>query len=119
MRSRPLFDHRFLFHSKRTSTVFRLSRSGHVPVACAGGLQTRHRLCSQGIAIVRDECGRLACPCVPQIRVKPDKTGVVTEGVKHSMNPFDEIALEEVRELYIDQLFSLSLFASNHRVAAE
>lgn len=27
--------------------------------------------------------------------MKPDKTGVVTEGVKHSMNPFDEIALEE------------------------
>ena len=33
---------------------------------------------------------------LPQIRVRPDKTGVVTEGVKHSMNPFDEIALEEV-----------------------
>ena len=32
----------------------------------------------------------------PQIRVKPDNTGVVTEGVKHSMNPFDEIAVEEV-----------------------
>lgn len=31
-----------------------------------------------------------------QIRVKPDSSGVVTEGVKHSMNPFDEIALEEV-----------------------
>lgn len=30
-----------------------------------------------------------------QIRVKPDKSGVVTEGVKHSMNPFDEIAIEE------------------------
>lgn len=30
-----------------------------------------------------------------QIRVKPDKTGVITEGVKHSMNPFDEIAVEE------------------------
>ena len=29
------------------------------------------------------------------MRVKPDKTGVVTEGVKHSMNPFDEIAVEE------------------------
>lgn len=29
------------------------------------------------------------------MRVKPDKTGVVTEGVQHSMNPFDEIALEE------------------------
>jgi electron transfer flavoprotein beta subunit len=27
--------------------------------------------------------------------VKPDKTGVVTDGVKHSMNPFDEIAVEE------------------------
>ena len=33
--------------------------------------------------------------CCSQIRVKPDKTGVVTEGVKHSMNPFDEIAVEE------------------------
>ena len=31
-----------------------------------------------------------------QIRVRPDKMGVITEGVKHSMNPFDEIALEEV-----------------------
>lgn len=32
-----------------------------------------------------------------QIRVKPDKSAVVTDGVKHSMNPFDEIAVEEVR----------------------
>ncbi|XP_028167102.1 electron transfer flavoprotein subunit beta [Ostrinia nubilalis] len=30
-----------------------------------------------------------------KIRVKPDKSGVVTDGVKHSMNPFDEIAVEE------------------------
>jgi len=30
-----------------------------------------------------------------KIRVKPDQTGVVTEGVKHSLNPFDEIAVEE------------------------
>ncbi|CAG9860027.1 unnamed protein product [Phyllotreta striolata] len=30
-----------------------------------------------------------------KIRVKPDKTGVVTDGIKHSMNPFDEIAVEE------------------------
>eukprot|EP00092_Neocalanus_flemingeri_P018048 GFUD01019533.1.p1 GENE.GFUD01019533.1~~GFUD01019533.1.p1 ORF type:complete len:257 (-),score=72.63 GFUD01019533.1:301-1071(-) len=30
-----------------------------------------------------------------KIRIKPDKLGVVTEGVKHSMNPFDEIAVEE------------------------
>ena len=27
--------------------------------------------------------------------MKPDKTGVITDGVKHSMNPFDEIAIEE------------------------
>ncbi|XP_053998348.1 electron transfer flavoprotein subunit beta [Hylaeus anthracinus] len=30
-----------------------------------------------------------------KIRVKSDKTGVVTDGIKHSMNPFDEIAIEE------------------------
>jgi electron transfer flavoprotein beta subunit len=30
-----------------------------------------------------------------KIRVRPDKTGVETTNVKHSMNPFDEIALEE------------------------
>jgi len=34
-----------------------------------------------------------------KIRVKPDKTRVVTEGVKHSMNPFDEIAVEEAVRL--------------------
>src|ERR687884_53786 len=30
-----------------------------------------------------------------RVRVKPDHTGVVTDGVKMSINPFDEIALEE------------------------
>ncbi|HEY8507866.1 MAG TPA: electron transfer flavoprotein subunit beta/FixA family protein [Steroidobacteraceae bacterium] len=30
-----------------------------------------------------------------RIRVKPDGSGVVTDGVKMSLNPFDEIALEE------------------------
>ena len=30
-----------------------------------------------------------------RIRVKPDGSGVLTEGVKMSVNPFDEIALEE------------------------
>merc|ERR1712080_47474 len=30
-----------------------------------------------------------------KIRVKPDSSGVVSDGVKHSMNPFDEIAVEE------------------------
>jgi len=30
-----------------------------------------------------------------RIRVKPDGSGVVTEGVKMSINPFDEIELEE------------------------
>jgi len=30
-----------------------------------------------------------------RVRVRPDNTGVITEGVKMSLNPFDEIALEE------------------------
>jgi len=30
-----------------------------------------------------------------RIRVKPDGTGVATDGVKQSINPFDEIAIEE------------------------
>ncbi|XP_073994871.1 electron transfer flavoprotein beta subunit [Rhodnius prolixus] len=34
-----------------------------------------------------------------KIRVKPDKSGVLTDGVKHSMNPFDEIAVEEAVRL--------------------
>lgn len=34
-----------------------------------------------------------------RIRVKPDNTGVVTDGVKMSVNPFDEIAIEEALRL--------------------
>jgi electron transfer flavoprotein beta subunit len=34
-----------------------------------------------------------------RIRVKPDHSGVITEGVKQSINPFDEIALEEALRL--------------------
>lgn len=34
-----------------------------------------------------------------KVRVRPDKSGVVTEGVKHAMNPFDEIAVEEAVRL--------------------
>ena len=30
-----------------------------------------------------------------KIRVKNDKSGVETNNIKHSMNPFDEIAIEE------------------------
>ncbi len=30
-----------------------------------------------------------------RVRVRPDGTGIVTDGVKMSINPFDEIALEE------------------------
>ena len=33
------------------------------------------------------------------IRVKPDGSGVITDGVKMSINPFDEIALEEALRL--------------------
>jgi len=41
-----------------------------------------------------------------KIRVKPDKKGVVTEGVKHSMNPFDEIAVEEAVRMKEKKLVS-------------
>ncbi|MDE2149185.1 MAG: electron transfer flavoprotein subunit beta/FixA family protein [Gammaproteobacteria bacterium] len=34
-----------------------------------------------------------------RIQVKPDGSGVITDGVKHSMNPFDEIAMEEAVRL--------------------
>ena len=34
-----------------------------------------------------------------RIQLKPDGSGVVTDGVKHSMNPFDEIAMEEAMRL--------------------
>ncbi|HEY5675829.1 MAG TPA: EtfB protein, partial [Myxococcales bacterium] len=30
-----------------------------------------------------------------KIRVKPDGSGIVTEGVNYKLNPFDEIAVEE------------------------
>jgi len=37
--------------------------------------------------------------CNVRIQVKPDGSGVVTDGVKLSVNPFDEIALEEALRL--------------------
>ncbi|OWF48223.1 electron transfer flavoprotein subunit beta-like [Mizuhopecten yessoensis] len=41
-----------------------------------------------------------------KVRVKPDKLGVVTDGVKHSMNPFDEIAMEEAMRMKEKKLAS-------------
>jgi electron transfer flavoprotein beta subunit len=38
--------------------------------------------------------------------VKSDKSGVVTEGVKHALNPFDEIAMEEAVRLKEKKLAS-------------
>src|SRR5947209_11469035 len=34
-----------------------------------------------------------------KIKVKPDGSGIVTEGVNYKMNPFDEIAVEEALRL--------------------
>ena len=34
-----------------------------------------------------------------KIRIKSDESGVVTDGVKMSINPFDEIAIEEALRL--------------------
>ena len=49
-----------------------------------------------------------------KIRVKDDKSGVETAGVKMSMNPFDEIAVEEalrLKEKNLAQEVSLFLLA--------
>ena len=51
---------------------------------------------SSNVALSKDDQLIKTSRCTVQVRVKPDKTGVVTEGVKQSMNPFDEIAVEEV-----------------------
>jgi len=39
-----------------------------------------------------------------KIRVKPNHQGVETEHVKHAMNPFDEIAIEEALRLFEKQV---------------
>jgi electron transfer flavoprotein beta subunit len=48
-----------------------------------------------------------------RIRVKPDGSGVVTDGVKMSINPFDEIALEEALRIRergdADEVIALSI----------
>jgi electron transfer flavoprotein beta subunit len=48
-----------------------------------------------------------------KVRVKPDETGVVTQNVKMSMNPFDEIAVTEAirlkKEQQIDEVVAVSM----------
>jgi len=48
-----------------------------------------------------------------RVRVKPDHTGVVTDGVKMSINPFDEIALEEALRIkergLADEVLAISI----------
>jgi len=48
-----------------------------------------------------------------RVRVKPDNTGVVTDGVKMSINPFDEIALEEALRIkergLVDEVLAVSI----------
>ena len=54
-----------------------------------------------------------------KIRVKPDKLGVVTEGVKHSMNPFDEIAIEEAVRMKEKKIASEIVVATCGPTAAQ
>jgi electron transfer flavoprotein beta subunit len=47
-----------------------------------------------------------------KIRVKPDGSGIVTDGVNYKMNPFDEIAVEEglrLREAHGGEVFVISI----------
>jgi electron transfer flavoprotein beta subunit len=50
-----------------------------------------------------------------RVRVKPDGSGVITDGVKMSINPFDEIALEEALRIkersLVDEIIAVSIGA--------
>ena len=52
-----------------------------------------------------------------RIRVKPDNRGVITEGVKMSINPFDEIALEQALRIkeqgLADEVLAVSIGAGD------
>ena len=54
-----------------------------------------------------------------RIRIKPDGSGVVTEGLKMSINPFDEIALEEALRIRergdANEVFIVSIGTSDCR----
>jgi len=54
-----------------------------------------------------------------RVRVKPDGSGVATEGVKMSINPFDEIALEEALRLKEKGVVTEVIIASLGPTAAE
>src|SRR5215510_2553932 len=43
----------------------------------------------------RDWSSDVCSSDLSKIKVKPDGTGIVTEGMKYKINPFDEIAVEE------------------------
>jgi electron transfer flavoprotein beta subunit len=52
-----------------------------------------------------------------RIRLKPDASGIVTDGVKMSINPFDEIALEEALRIRerggADEVIAVSIGAND------
>ena len=51
-----------------------------------------------------------------KIRVKPDGSGVVKDSVKHSMNPFCEIAVEEavrMKEAKLAKVKSINMYGNN------
>ena len=85
--------------------VFRWSFSRNDPDNCfflfvRGGIQCLICSCLFFEVVMRILVGvKRVVDYAVKIRVKPDCTGVVTDGVKHSMNPFDEIAMEEAVRL--------------------
>ena len=54
-----------------------------------------------------------------RIRVKPDGSGVMTDGVKMSINLFDEIALEEALRIkeqgHADEVIAVSIGSASSR----
>lgn len=83
-----------------TRAPFRVGRRERAPERFGGPPARRHARQHAGDA---DMALRVLVGCkrvidyAVKISVRRDGSGVTTDGVKHSMNPFDEIAVEEVR----------------------
>lgn len=84
-------------------------------VSCSEMGALRDATCKYNLTL-RVYCPFLVPPLLlkQQIRVRADNMGVETAGVKHSMNPFDEIAVEEVghtmNSLDLDSTFCIRNF---------
>src|SRR5580700_8356358 len=85
---------RAAYASIRASSPLRRRRRG--VDGCARSVHLRSGTVRTGLSMKRILVGiKRVVDANVRIRVNPDGTGVMTDGVKMAINPFDEIALEE------------------------